>query len=178
MPLRHSLDALAFRHTTHCSVLIPFREKHSHIFEGIFRCFFTLSERAKTHKASCKKYKPYILKYKALISKYVPCIFCEKRHLIFSDLQNRKNSVFPHRCVRKKSSETECTHPRKPCIVFAEPTGFTHMPLVSPKLPNAVVKTPSDAFKKTSKPYNDFLYFHLLIKTVGIFSAFPENQAK
>ena len=102
MPLRHSLDALAFRHTTHCSVLIPFREKHSHIFEGIFRCFFTLSERAKTHKASCKKYKPYILKYKALISKYVPCIFCEKRHLIFSDLQNRKNSVFPHRCARKK----------------------------------------------------------------------------
>ena len=102
MPLRHSLDALAFRHTTHCSVLIPFREKHSHIFEGIFRCFFTLSERAKTHKASCKKYKPYILKYKALISKYVPCIFREKRHLIFNDLPNRKNSVFPHRCARKK----------------------------------------------------------------------------
>ena len=102
MPLRHSLDALAFRHTTHCSVLIPFREKHSHIFEGIFRCFFTLSERAKTHKASCKKYKPYILKYKALILKYVPCIFREKRHLIFNDLQNRKNSVFPHRCARKK----------------------------------------------------------------------------
>ena len=102
MPLRHSLDALAFRHTTHCSVLIPFREKHSHIFEGIFRCFFTLSERAKTHKASCKKYKPYILKYKALISKYVPCIFREKRHLIFNDLQNRKNSVFPHRCAHKK----------------------------------------------------------------------------
>ena len=102
MPLRHSLDALAFRHTTHCSVLIPFREKHSHIFEGIFRCFFTLSERAKTHKASCKKYKPYILKYKVLISKYVPCIFREKRHLIFNDLQNRKNSVFPHRCARKK----------------------------------------------------------------------------
>ncbi len=102
MPLRHSLDALAFRHTTHCSVLIPFREKHSHIFESIFRCFFTLSERAKTHKASCKKYKPYILKYKALISKYVPCIFREKRHLIFNDLQNRKNSVFPHRCAHKK----------------------------------------------------------------------------
>ena len=102
MPLRHSLDALAFRHTTHCSVLIPFREKHSHIFEGIFRCFFTLSERAKTHKASCKKYKPYILKYKALISKYVPCIFRKKLRLIFNDLQNRKNSVFPHRCARKK----------------------------------------------------------------------------
>ena len=102
MPLRHSLDALAFRHTTHCSVLIPFREKHSHIFEGIFRCFFTLSERAKTHKASCKKYKPYILKYKALILKYVPYIFREKRYLIFNDLQNRKNSVFPHRCARKK----------------------------------------------------------------------------
>ena len=102
MPLRHSLDALAFRHTTHCSVLIPFREKHSHIFEGIFRCFFTLSERAKTHKASCKKYKPCILKYKALILKYVPYIFCEKRYLIFNNLQNRKNSVFPHRCARKK----------------------------------------------------------------------------
>ena len=102
MPLRHSLDTLAFRHTTHCYALIPFREKHSHIFEGIFRCFFTLSERAKTQKASCKKYKPYILKYKALISKYVPCIFREKRHLIFNDLQNRKNSVFPHRCARKK----------------------------------------------------------------------------
>ena len=102
MPLRHSLDALAFRHTTHCSVLIPFREKHSHIFEGIFRCFFTLSERAKTHKASCKKYKPCILKYKALILKYMPYIFREKRYLIFNDLQNRKNSVFPHRCARKK----------------------------------------------------------------------------
>ena len=102
MPLRHSLDTLAFRHTTHCSVLIPFREKHSHIFEGIFRCFFTLSERAKTHKASCKKYKPYILKYKALISKYVPYIFREKLRLIFNDLQNRKNSVFPHRCAHKK----------------------------------------------------------------------------
>ena len=49
-----------------------------------------------------EKYKPYILKYKALISKYVPCIFREKRHLIFNDLQNRKNSVFPHRCARKK----------------------------------------------------------------------------
>ena len=102
MPLRHSLDALAFRHTTHCSVLIPFREKHSHIFEGIFRCFFTLSERAKTHKASCKKYKPCILKYKALILKSMPYIFREKRYLIFNDLQNRKNSVFPHRCARKK----------------------------------------------------------------------------
>ena len=49
-----------------------------------------------------KKYKPCILKYKALILKYMPYIFCEKRHLIFNDLQNRKNSVFPHRCARKK----------------------------------------------------------------------------
>ncbi len=49
-----------------------------------------------------KKYKPYILKYKALILKYVPYIFREKRYLIFNDLQNRKNSVFPHRCARKK----------------------------------------------------------------------------
>ena len=119
MPLRHSLDALAFRHTTHCSVLIPFREKHSHIFEGIFRCFFTLSERAKTHKASCKKYKPYILKYKALISKYVPCIFREKRHLIFNDLQNRKNSVFPHRCARKKN------HPKRNVHIPANRASFS-----------------------------------------------------
>ena len=35
-----------------------------------------------------KKYKPCILKYKALILKYVPYIFDEKRHLIFNNLQN------------------------------------------------------------------------------------------
>ena len=126
MPLRHSLDALAFRHTTHCSVLIPFREKHSHIFEGIFRCFFTLSERAKTHKASCKKYKPYILKYKALISKYVPCIFREKRHLIFNDLQNRKNSVFPHRCARKKIIRNGMYTSPQTVHRFRRADGFIH----------------------------------------------------
>ena len=132
MPLRHSLDALAFRHTTHCSVLIPFREKLSHIFEGIFRCFFTLSERAKTHKASCKKYKPYILKYKALISKYVPCIFREKRHLIFNDLQNRKNSVFPHRCARKKIIRNRMYTSPQTVHRFRRADGFyTHAACVS-----------------------------------------------
>ena len=132
MPLRHSLDALAFRHTTHCSVLIPFREKHSHIFEGIFRCFFTLSERAKTHKASCKKYKPYILKYKALISKYVPCIFREKRHLIFNDLRNRKNSVFPHRCAHKKIIRNGMYTSPQTVHLFRRADGFyTHAACVS-----------------------------------------------
>ena len=29
----------------------------------------------------CKKYKPYILKYKALISKYMPCIFRVYKYL-------------------------------------------------------------------------------------------------
>ena len=33
-----------------------------------------------------KKYKPCILKYKALVSKYMPYIFREKRYLIFSNL--------------------------------------------------------------------------------------------
>ena len=132
MPLRHSLDALAFRHTTHCSVLIPFREKHSHIFEGIFRCFFTLSKRAKTHKASCKKYKPCILKYKALVSKYMPYIFREKRHLIFNDLQNRKNSVFPHRCARKKIIRNEMYTSPQTVHRFRRADGFyTHAACVS-----------------------------------------------
>ena len=40
-----------------------------------------------THMACCEKYKPYILKYKALILKYVPYIFCEKQLLIFRYLQ-------------------------------------------------------------------------------------------
>ena len=42
--------------------------------------------------ACCKKYKPYILKYKALISKYMPYIFSEKSHLIFNNLQKHKNN--------------------------------------------------------------------------------------
>ena len=66
----------------------PLSEKHRHIFEGIFRCFFTLSERAKTHKASCKKYKPCILKYKALILKYVPYIFALYKYLKNNNLKN------------------------------------------------------------------------------------------
>ena len=148
MPLRHSLDALAFRHTTHCSVLIPFREKHSHIFEGIFRCFFTLSERAKTHKASCKKYKPYILKYKALISKYVPCIFREKRHLIFNDLQNRKNSVFPHRCARKKIIRNGMYTSPQTVHRFRRADGFyTHAACVS-KAPECRCKNTVRRFQK------------------------------
>ena len=44
--------------------------------------------RRKKHMACCEKYKPCILKYKALILKYVPYIFCEKRYLIFNNLQN------------------------------------------------------------------------------------------
>ena len=44
--------------------------------------------------ACCKKYKPYILKYKALISKYMPYIFDEKWYLIFNDLQEWKNMRF------------------------------------------------------------------------------------
>ena len=49
--------------------------------------FSSFSNGENTHMACCKKYKPYILKYKALILKYVPYIFCEKQLLIFSDLQ-------------------------------------------------------------------------------------------
>ncbi len=44
--------------------------------------------------ACCEKYKPYILKYKALISKYMPYIFDEKRYLIFNNLQEWKNMHF------------------------------------------------------------------------------------
>ena len=76
-----------------------YRKGKTYNLQGIFHF---VSVCAKKHMACREKYKPYILKYKALISKYVPCIFREKRHLIFNDLQNRKNSVFPHRCARKK----------------------------------------------------------------------------
>ena len=41
------------------------------------RCFSSFSNGEKTHMACCEKYKPYILKYKALISKYMACIFCK-----------------------------------------------------------------------------------------------------
>ena len=44
--------------------------------------FITFYEHAKTHKASCKKYKPYILKYVPCILKYVPYIFCYLKYLI------------------------------------------------------------------------------------------------
>ena len=36
--------------------------------------------------ACCEKYKALILKYVPCISKYMPYIFREKRHLIISDL--------------------------------------------------------------------------------------------
>ncbi len=49
--------------------------------------FSSFSNGENTHMACCEKYKPYILKYKALILKYVPYIFCGKQILIFSDLQ-------------------------------------------------------------------------------------------
>ena len=39
--------------------------------------------------ACCEKYKPYILKYKALILKYMPYNFRENRYLIFNNLQRR-----------------------------------------------------------------------------------------
>ena len=34
-----------------------------------------------------KNYEPYILKYKALILKYMPYIFCENKSLNHNDLQ-------------------------------------------------------------------------------------------
>ena len=46
--------------------------------QGIFHF---VSVCAKKHMACREKYKPYILKYKALISKYVPYIFCYNKPL-------------------------------------------------------------------------------------------------
>ena len=46
--------------------------------QGIFHF---VSVCAKKHMACREKYKPYILKYKALISKYVPYIFCHNKPL-------------------------------------------------------------------------------------------------
>ena len=43
-----------------------------------------------------KKYKPYILKYKALISKYMPYIFRKINKRIYSNLQNPSEKPFPH----------------------------------------------------------------------------------
>ena len=65
----------------------------------ILRCmktvvFSSFSNGENTHMACCEKYKPYILKYKALISKYMPYIFDEKWYLIFNDLQEWKNMRF------------------------------------------------------------------------------------
>ena len=58
-------------------------------------CIFRgVNASGKTHMACCEKYKPYILKYKALISKYMPYIFDEKWYLIFNDLQEWKNMRF------------------------------------------------------------------------------------
>ena len=55
---------------------------------GFATCKTVLPHQSKKHMAYRKKYKPCILKYKALVSKYMPYIFCEKRYLIFSNLQN------------------------------------------------------------------------------------------
>ena len=57
----------------------------------ILRCmktvvFSSFSNGEKTHMACCEKYKPYILKYKALILKYVPYIFCGNKSLNNNDL--------------------------------------------------------------------------------------------
>ena len=41
-----------------------------------------------------KKHKPFILKYKAHISKYVPCIFCLFKFLINSNLQNLPKIIY------------------------------------------------------------------------------------
>jgi len=51
-----------------------------------------LSLYAKKHKASRKKYKPYILKYKALVSKYMPYIFGHSKYLINNNLQKHQKS--------------------------------------------------------------------------------------
>ena len=47
----------------------------------------------KTHKACNEKYKPYILKYKALISKYMPYIFYLSERLKNNDLPKRSKSM-------------------------------------------------------------------------------------
>ena len=63
------------------------------VLSTISRHFLCIFRRAKTHKAYCKKYEPCILKYKALVLKYVPYIFVAKRGLIFSDLAKMPNNV-------------------------------------------------------------------------------------
>ena len=119
MPLRHSLDALAFRHTTHCSVLIPFREKHSHIFEGIFRCFFTLSERAKTHMAYCKKYKPYILKIQGTYFKICALYFSRKTISDFQRLTKPQKFGFSTQMRAQKN------HPKRNVHIPANRASFS-----------------------------------------------------
>ena len=54
------------------------------IFKGNL---FSFGACAKKHMAYRKKYKPCILKYKALISKYVPYIFCHNNSLTHNNLQ-------------------------------------------------------------------------------------------
>ena len=41
-----------------------------------------------------KKYKPYILKYKALVSKYMPYIFRRYKHLKNKYIQNRYFALY------------------------------------------------------------------------------------
>ena len=56
---------------------------------GVNKCnfvvvFYRFLMSKKKDKASCEKYKPYILKYKPYILKYVPCIF-----ELYKNLANR-----------------------------------------------------------------------------------------
>ena len=54
----------------------------------------------KKHKACCKKYKPYISKYKALVLKQVPCIFCLSKCLKNNMVQKPPNRA----SARRKSA--------------------------------------------------------------------------
>ena len=66
--------------------VVPFAPAHGVLWR-IFRYVFGyVSLCAKKHMACREKYKPYILKYKALISKYMPCIFGGLKPLKYNDL--------------------------------------------------------------------------------------------
>ncbi|PWL78655.1 MAG: hypothetical protein DBY24_07160 [Prevotellaceae bacterium] len=66
----------------------PERHKNQCRNEGVSGC-------AKKHMAYRKKHKPCILKYKALISKYMPCIFCLFKYLKNNNLQKLSKSHYP-----------------------------------------------------------------------------------
>ena len=61
-----------------------YRKGKTYNLQGIFHF---VSVCAKKHMACREKYKPYILKYKALISKYVPYIFCHNKPLKNNNLR-------------------------------------------------------------------------------------------